>query len=142
MVYSPRFSSNRMGALDFDWHLDEFENLRKSAGVVAFLEATGERLVGQLNTELRAAQAQRGQPQADGYKFYVTGKGEGGDKSRARLHILAFTARGIAHEAKHQSILRLLGEAVAATSQDRADERRALREARTAARREREGGGS
>lgn len=96
-----------------DWHLDEFERIRTSAGMQEYLEELGTQLVSELNAELHAAQKARNQPVEDGYKFYVT-KG-----SRARLHILAFTARGQAHEAKHQSILRKLGEVGAATSEAR-----------------------
>lgn len=96
-----------------DFHLDEFERIRTSEGMHEYLNEIGTKLVSELNAELHEAQAARSQPIADGYKFYIT-KG-----TRARLHILAFTARGQAHEAKHQSILRKLGEAEAATKDAR-----------------------
>lgn len=96
-----------------DWHLDEFERIRTSEGMHEYLNELGTKLVSELNAELHEAQAARSQPIADGYKFYVT------QGTRARLHILAFTARAQAHEAKHQSILRKLGEAEAATKDAR-----------------------
>lgn len=137
MAYTPRFSSNRMGALDFDWHMSEFERIRKSAGMVEFLTEMGTELVGRLNAELHGAQEARNQPVEDGYKFYITTDGEDGNKSRARLHIVAFTARGIAHEAVHQSILRMLGEAAAVTQAGRTARRALARAERDAARRAR-----
>src|SRR5262245_2852851 len=117
-------AGKRMGALSFDWHLEEFERIRKSEGMVAYLHGMGEQLVEQLNAELHAAQQARNQPVADGYKYYVTNEG---DASRARLHVLAFTARGQAHEAAHQSILRMLGEATATTAAVRKRARTAQR---------------
>ncbi|MGH3953945.1 MAG: hypothetical protein ACRDTI_07920 [Mycobacterium sp.] len=96
-----------------NWHLDEFERIRTSEGMHEYLNEIGTRLVSELNAELHEAQAARSQPIADGYKFYIT-KG-----TRARLHIVAFTARAQAHEAKHQSILRKLGEAEVATADAR-----------------------
>ncbi|WNM74106.1 hypothetical protein SEA_NERGAL_15 [Mycobacterium Phage Nergal] len=127
-------AGKRMGALEFDWHLDEFERIRKSEGIVSFLEETGKQLVSGLNAELHAAQRARNQPVEDGYKFYVTNEG---DASRARLHVLAFTTRAQAHEAVHQSILKRLGEAAATTSAGRTAERALARAERDAARRTR-----
>jgi geranylgeranyl pyrophosphate synthase len=71
--------------------------------MVAYLEAKGEEWVAELNTELHAAQAKRKQPVEDGYDHHVTTGG-----TRARLYIVAETARAQAHEAKHSSILKLM----------------------------------
>lgn len=135
MSFTPSFSQNRMGELDFDWHLDEFERIRKSEGIVSFLHETGKQLVSGLNAELHAAQRARDQPVEDGYKYYVTNEA---NASRARLHVLAFTARGQAHEAAHQSILRRLGEAAKVTSAGRTARRALDRAERDAARRARQ----
>ena len=85
----------------FDWHIDEFANIRKAPGMIAYLEKMGAEWVGELNTELKAAQEARDQPVEDGYFHHVT---DGG--SRARLFLVAGTARAQAHEAKHNSILK------------------------------------
>jgi hypothetical protein len=69
--------------------------------MVAYLKAMGDQWTADLNTELHAAQAARKQPVEDGYIAHVT---EGG--TRARLFIVAATARAQAHEAKHSSILK------------------------------------
>jgi hypothetical protein len=127
-------AGQRMGAVAFDWHLDEFERIRKSEGVVELLREIGEEIVSSLNSELHAAQQARDQTVEDGYKFYVT---NGGEASRARLHVLAFTARAMAHEAAHQSILRKLGEATASVQAGRTAERALARAQRDAARRAR-----
>lgn len=129
-------AGDRMGALRFDWHLDEFQRIRTSPGLRTWLTDLGTQLVSELNAELHAAQQKRNQPVEDGYKFYVVKGGE----SRYRLHVLAFTARGMAHEAKHQSILRKLGEAAAIVERseataDRRDRLAALRRAERNARR-------
>lgn len=130
-------AGQRMGAIAIDWNLDEFERIRKSEGIVEYLHETGKQLVSGLNAELHAAQRERGQTVEDGYKYYVTGADEGGDTSRARLHVLAFTARAMAHEAKHQSILKRLGEAAATTSAGRDADRAVARAHRDAERRAR-----
>jgi hypothetical protein len=87
----------------YDWHLEEFVRVRKSPGMIAHLEGMGEEWVGLLNTELHAAQTARKQPVEDGYVHHITTGG-----SRARLYIVAKTARAQAHEAKHSSILKLM----------------------------------
>jgi len=87
-----------------DWHLSEFVELRKSPEVKAELDALGSKVVDALNVELAAAQAARLQPITPGYVHHVTPGG-----NRARLQIVAKTARAQAHEAKHQSILKRLG---------------------------------
>lgn len=124
-------AGKRMGAIAFDWHLDEFEHIRKSDEMVEFLHGIGTELCASLNAELNEAQAERKQPIEDGYKFYVTNEGTA---SRARLHILAFTARAQAHEAVHQSILKRLGEAAATTKAGRTAERALAKAERAAAR--------
>lgn len=71
--------------------------------MVARLEAMGTEWVGRLNAELRSAQAARDQPVEDGYTHHITTGG-----TRARLFIVASTARAQAHEARHSSILKLM----------------------------------
>lgn len=85
------------------WHMDEFERIRKVAPLEAMFRKNGEEWVGRLNAELRQAQARRGQPVEDGYKYHITRDG-----SRIRMYVVAFTARAQAHEAEHQSILKLM----------------------------------
>ncbi|WP_185292729.1 hypothetical protein [Mycolicibacterium litorale] len=68
---------------------------------MAYLESKGETWETDLNTELNAAQRARKQPVEDGYAHHVV-IGE----TRARLHMVPFTARAQAHEATHQSILK------------------------------------
>ena len=80
-----------------------FIEMRKDSALVEMFRARGETWVARLNTELHAAQKARKQPVADGYKYYVHTEG-----SRARLYVLAFTARAQAHERKHSSILKLM----------------------------------
>jgi hypothetical protein len=80
-----------------------FIEMRKDPKLVSILRVRGETWVSRLNTELHAAQKARKQPTADGYKYYVHTEG-----TRARLYVLAFTARAQAHEKKHSSILKLM----------------------------------
>lgn len=80
-----------------------FIAMRKDAKLVSMLRVRGETWVSRLNAELHKAQRARKQPIADGYKFYVHTEG-----TRARLYIVAFTARAQAHERKHSSILKLM----------------------------------
>lgn len=86
-----------------DWHTEEFANIRRSPGMVAHLKAMGEEWEARLNSELHAAQAARKQPVEDGYDHHITTGG-----TRARLYMVAATARAQAHEAKHNSILKLM----------------------------------
>lgn len=86
----------------FEWHLSEFRRVRNSPGMTEFLRAKGEEWVAELNAELREAQARRKQPIEDGYDYWIS-KG-----TRARLHIIAKTARAQAHEAEHSSILKVM----------------------------------
>lgn len=89
---------------EFEWHDEEFApQIRKAPGMVAYLEAKGVEWVAELNTELRVAQAARQQPVEDGYDHHVNVEG-----TRARLYIVAASARAQAHEAKHASILKLM----------------------------------
>lgn len=85
----------------FVWNDDEFRRVRKSEGMVDLLRAIGTETVARCNTNLHAAQARRRQPQADGYDHRVSTEG-----TRARLYIAASTARGMAHEAVNQDILK------------------------------------
>lgn len=85
------------------WNESEFTRIRKSPGLVNKFHAMGFDWADRLNTELHAAQAARKQEEADGYDYHVEEKG-----SRARLFMVASTARGQAHEAKHHSILKLM----------------------------------
>lgn len=87
----------------FEWNLEEFENIRKSEGMVTHLEGLGSETVTRCNAELHAAQARRKQPQEDGYEHRVSRTGD-----RARLYIVASTARGMAHEAVNNAILKNL----------------------------------
>lgn len=87
----------------FVWNDDAFDEIRTSVGMVAYLEAMGKKWITRLNAELKTAQARRGQPAEDGYEMHITTGG-----SRARLYIVAATARAQAHEAKHNSILKLM----------------------------------
>jgi hypothetical protein len=80
-----------------------FREVRKSARLVSILRVRGETWCNRLNAELHKAQTARRQPVADGYTYYVHTEG-----SRARLYIVAFTARAQAHEKKHSSILKLM----------------------------------
>jgi hypothetical protein len=80
-----------------------FVEMRKDPKLVSILRVRGETWVARLNAELHAAQKARKQPIADGYTFYVHTEG-----SRARLYIVATTARAQAHERKHSSILKLM----------------------------------
>lgn len=87
----------------FDWHDEEFGEIRRSPGMVAHLDGMGEQWVARLNEELHGAQARRNQPVEDGYDHHITTGG-----TRARLYVVASTARAQAHEAKHGSILKLM----------------------------------
>ena len=80
-----------------------FIEMRKDPKLVSILRVRGETWVARLNEELHPAQKARKQPIADGYTYYVHTTG-----SRARLYIVAFTARAQAHEKKHSSILKLM----------------------------------
>ena len=81
----------------------EFERVRKSSRLESILRVRGETWVSRLNTELHKAQRARKQPVADGYTYHIH---DGG--SRLRLYIVPFTARAMAHERKHSSILKLM----------------------------------
>jgi hypothetical protein len=80
-----------------------FIEMRKDAKLVSIFRVRGETWVSRLNEELHRAQQARKQPIADGYTYYIH---EGG--TRARLYIIATTARAQAHERKHSSILKLM----------------------------------
>lgn len=86
----------------FVWNMAEFRRIRNSPGMTEYLRAKGEKWVAELNAELREAQAKRRQPVEDGYIYWIS------HGTRARLHIIAKTARAQAHEAEHSSILKLM----------------------------------
>lgn len=87
---------------EFRWHLEEFRKIRNSAGMTEWLRQKGEDWVHRLNDELHEAQQKRHQPVEDGYRYTIS------HGSRARLHIFPYTARAQAHEAEHQSILKMM----------------------------------
>jgi hypothetical protein len=84
-------------------HNEEFKRIRKSAALVGLFNLRGEEWVERLNNELHIAQAKRKQPVEDGYVYHVSDRG-----TRARLYIVAATARAQAHERAHSSILKLM----------------------------------
>ena len=80
-----------------------FVKMRKDEKLVSLLRERGETWCARLNEELHKAQTARKQPVADGYTYHLHTEG-----TRARLYIVAFTARAQAHEKKHSSILKLM----------------------------------
>jgi hypothetical protein len=80
-----------------------FVEMRKDPKLVSILRVRGETWVSRLNAELHKAQTARRQKVEDGYTFYVHTEG-----TRARLYVVATTARAQAHERKHSSILKLM----------------------------------
>ena len=82
---------------------EDWEYIRKAPELITFFGGMGQQWVSELNNELHAAQAARRQKVEDGYKFAISM-----DSDRIRMRIWAFTARAAAHEAKHQSILKLM----------------------------------
>lgn len=84
------------------WNMPEFRRIRNSVGMTDWLKAKGDDWVERLNAELHEAQQARKQPVADGYTYTI------GHGTRARLHVFPYTARAQAHEAEHQSILKLM----------------------------------
>lgn len=114
-----------------------FIEMRKDPKLVSILRVRGETWVSRLNTELHAAQKARRQPIADGYAFYVHTEG-----SRARLYVVATTARAQAHERKHSSILKLMETSryeVKLHAQLTAEQKLAGASARTRSKRDRSG---
>jgi hypothetical protein len=85
-----------------NWNMSEFRRVRNSPGMVAEFHAMGEKWVAELNAQLRSAQAKRKQPIEDGYIYWIS------HGTRARLHIMAKTARAQAHEAEHSAILKVM----------------------------------
>jgi hypothetical protein len=82
---------------------EDWQYIRKAPELVSLFNQIGGMWVDDLNSELRQAQAARKQKIEDGYKFAINS-----DSDRIRMRIWAFTARAAAHEAKHQSILKLM----------------------------------
>jgi hypothetical protein len=91
--------------IEIDWghNNPEWRRIRTSPRMTADLEERGKQWTARLNNELRAAQAARHQPIADGYAHTVSTSG-----TRARLYVWPYTARAIAHEAVNQSMLKLV----------------------------------
>lgn len=87
-------------SIDFGSNNPEWERIRNTPELDAYLEKIGEATVSRCNDDLHAAQAKRKQPIEDGYDFHIT------HGSRARLNIFPDTPRAIAHEAVNQSILK------------------------------------
>lgn len=87
-------------AIDFGTNNPEWRAMRNSPGTDQYLTEVGEQTVERCNAELHAAQAARGQPVEDGYDYHIT------HGSRSRLNIFPNTARGMAHEAVNQAILK------------------------------------
>lgn len=90
-------------SIDFGSNNPEWKRIRTSPGTYRELDKRGREWTGRLNAELRSAQAQRNQPVEDGYTYNISVEG-----SRHRLYVWPFTARAIAHEAIHQSMLKLV----------------------------------
>jgi hypothetical protein len=88
-------------SIDFGYNNPEWKRIRTTPEMVALLETIGAETEAKCNAELHEAQARRKQPQEDGYDHRVTHEGD-----RARLYIAASTARGMAHEAVNQTILK------------------------------------
>lgn len=86
-----------------NWRESEFTRIRKSPVLEANFHEMGFDWAERLNAELHAAQAARKQDEADGYDYHVRN-----EASRLRLYVVASTARGQAHEAKHHSILKMM----------------------------------
>jgi hypothetical protein len=82
---------------------EDWQYIRKAPELVTMFEQMGGMWVSDLNRELHAAQAARKQKVEDGYAFAISH-----DNDRLRMRIWAFTARAMVHEAKHQSILKLM----------------------------------
>lgn len=82
---------------------EDWQYIRKSPELVTIFNQIGGMWVDDLNRELRDAQAARKQKIEDGYKFAINV-----DSDRIRMRVWAFTARAMVHEAKHQSILKLM----------------------------------
>lgn len=92
------------GNVEFrNWRESEFTRIRKAPALEEAFHEMGFAWAEALNTELHAAQAKRKQEEADGYDYHVHD-----EPSRLRLYMVASTARGQAHEAKHHSILKHL----------------------------------
>lgn len=100
-----RWSKTRLPKyIDSMWsNTEDWQEIRRSPELVSLFGAIGQSWVADLNAELHQAQARRQQPIEDGYKFAINM-----DSDRIRMRIWTFTARAMAHEAKHQSILRLM----------------------------------
>lgn len=86
-----------------NWRESEFTRIRKSEVLETQFHEMGFDWAERLNAELHGAQTARKQPESDGYDYHVRNEG-----TRVRLYVVASTARGQAHEAKHHSMLKLM----------------------------------
>lgn len=82
---------------------EDWQYIRKAPELITFFDTMGTSWVSALNQELHAAQRARKQPVADGYAHAITV-----NEDRIRMRIWCTTARAMAHEAKHQSMLRTM----------------------------------
>lgn len=97
-----KWNTTSIRYIDSMWsNTESWQHIRKTPELMELFRGMGESIVQELNLELNAAQARRKQPIADGYKFAIRR-----DEDRLRMYIWAFTARAMAHEAAHQSILK------------------------------------
>lgn len=99
-----KWSTASIRYIDSMWsNTEDWQDIRKAPELVTMFGGMGQEWVSKLNAELHEAQARRKQKQEDGYKFAISF-----DEDRLRMRVWCFTARAMAHEAKHQSILRLM----------------------------------
>lgn len=84
-------------------HNEEFEEMRHDPAIEKLFAQRGDTWTYRLNSELARAQAKRKQPVEEGYTYHISHFG-----SRIRMYVLTYTARAMAHERKHSSILKLM----------------------------------
>lgn len=97
-----KWNTTSIRYIDSMWsNTEDWQYIRKTPELMELFRGMGESIVQELNWELHAAQARRKQPIADGYKYTIRR-----DEDRLRMYIWTFTARAMAHEAAHQSILK------------------------------------
>jgi hypothetical protein len=99
-----KWNTGSIRYIDSMWsNTEDWQAIRKAPELVTMFGGKGSEWVSRLNSELHQAQIRRKQKVEDGYKFSISF-----DEDRLRMRIWTFTARAMAHEAKHQSILRLM----------------------------------
>ncbi|ADG96563.1 hypothetical protein Srot_0070 [Segniliparus rotundus DSM 44985] len=84
-----------------DWNREGFRELRKDPALVAHLKTIAEDAKRDLDAELHGAQTNRGQREASGYRADVAV-----GRTRARGYVGTETARAMAHEQAHDSLLK------------------------------------